>query len=160
MATIKFKWNPECLIPETIDIDLPIGKEGKVETVTFYELSKRKCDLFIQDCGNPDIKIYVETTDLDDTGKTVKKRLPFTEAAKQPSELINKWLAECTHNKYTAGDFTKLEDVISPILYGRLTEMLFGINHFDEIAATGGNYLMLPMVFTVNQEVVEAVTTN
>ena len=129
-----YKWNPECLVPETATVDL--GKDldpgGPFE---FRELPRTDLLSFIDHCVNN--KFTNEAGD----------RLPFLEIYKKQEAMINDYLSRSTGKK---GDpnfrpvkfFETLE--VPPRVYGDFLELLYQINHLEEILGTGGNLLMLP----------------
>ena len=148
---VKFSWDTSALVREVVTLNI----EG--DDITFTEFSKSNCDKFLAECV--ETKVTEEIPDPDNEGKTLFKRRPVSEVTKQQTTLINKWLAVASGKD--AKFFAKLEDTISSWAYGHLVEMLFSINHVNDILAIGGNYLLLPTALEVaRQEGPAEATTN
>jgi hypothetical protein len=147
----KFSWDASALVREIVTISI----EG--EELIFTEFSKSNCDRFLSECV--ETKVTEEVPDPDNAGKTLFKRRPVSEVTKQQSALVNKWLAVASGKDIKF--FTRLEETISSWAYGHLVEMLFSINHVNDILAIGGNYLLLPTALEVaRQEGLAEATTN
>ena len=136
----KFKWNPECLVPDEIEVDL--GAADPKSPFTMRELSRTDLLSFVGEC--------IDKKFIKEDGE----RAPFIEVAKEQEEVINRYLALSTSygeasNKRKPEFFAKLD--IPTSAYGDLIEAFFDINHLDEILATGGNWLMLPTVREVQK---------
>jgi hypothetical protein len=137
----QFKWNPECLVPSSIDIDFGPADPGG--PFILRELSRTDLLTFINEC--------IEKKFIKEDGE----REAFGVVVKEQEEVINKYFALATSygdekNKRTPEFFATLE--IPTMAYGDLIEAFFNVNHLDEILATGGNWLMLPTVREIQKQ--------
>ena len=132
--SLKFSWDAEVLLPESVEIELA----GK--TVKFTEFSKGTFDKFLVDLL--ETKVTEDQPDPENEGKTIPIFKAIPEIIKQQTGLINKWLAKSSGESEEF--FKTVEDSLTPWAYGHLVDMLFKINHVDEIAGVRGNYLRLP----------------
>lgn len=144
----RFKWNPECLVPDFLEIDL--GKADPGAPFTLRELSRTDLLGFIEEC--------IDKKFIDEDGN----REVFSKVAKEQEEVLNRYLSKATSyglkdNNRTPEFFAKLD--IPTSAYGDIIEVFFDINHLDEILATGGNWLMLPTVRELQKQS-EAETTS
>jgi len=140
-AEKKFKWNPDCLVPDSIEI--PLGAADPKGPFTMRELSRTDLLKFVGEC--------IDKKFIKEDGE----REPFVKVATEQEEVLNRYFAMSTSygdkdNKRTPEFFAKLD--IPTSAYGDLIEAFFDINHLDEILATGGNWLMLPTVREVQKQ--------
>lgn len=139
----KFKWAPECIVPDSLEIDL--GQADPNGAFILRELSRTDLLAFVGECI--DKKFVNEDGD----------RQPFLEVAAEQSEVIDKYLSKSTSysgedsKNYRSPEFFKTLDIPTRV-YGDLIEAMFEVNHLDEILATGGNWLMLPTVREVQKQ--------
>jgi hypothetical protein len=157
-STKTFRWGPEAMQPETIEVPYPNGA-----TITHKELSRKKLFLFIDDINKTDLKPTYEkrmielvnpennVAQVDDAGevikveRTVRVEPVVTKVAEEKVKLICKWLAETAQGDFKPKYFEDMDELTGRT-FGNLIEMLFELNHVDEILSTSGNLLMLPLI--------------
>lgn len=143
MSDKKFVWDESVLIPEQVTIPFPVeivdGVVTKKEEVIHYELPRTELVAFIAEGIDQN---FIETTDVD--GEKVEKRKPFGTIEAQQRAVIFKYLAKSTRGVKDAKFYEKLEIGVRGM--DALVEMLYSLNHIEEVIGTGGNWLMLPTV--------------
>lgn len=152
-AEKKFKWNPECLQRDTFEVDLGAA-DPKGTVFTMYEMSRTPLLNFVEECI--DKKFINEEGD----------RLPFTQVASEQAEVLHKYFSESTKTPglVQKGDYDSKKDTnfrspeffkeldIPTRAFGDLIEGWFGVQHLEEILATGGNWLMFPTVREIQRQ--------
>lgn len=148
MAKTAFQWDASALLPDYAEVpDL----YGKNEVLILTEFPRTVLNDFIEECLNKDLSMTEEIevpseVDGEPPVKTaVKKQMPFVEVAKQQAEGIFKYLSLATGNKQDA-EYFRAAPMTSNGL-GKLVELLYDLNHLDDILAARGNYLLLPSIY-------------
>ena len=148
MAKKAFEWDASALLPDYAEVpDL----HGADEIITLSEFSRTTLNEFIEDCLNRDLSVEEEIeipSDIEGeepTRRKIKKSLPFVEVAKQQSEGVFKYLSLATGGKQNE-DYFRSAPLTSNGL-GKLVELLYDLNHLDDILAARGNYLLLPSIY-------------
>lgn len=150
MSDTQFQWDAEALLPETITVPFKRrNEEGTIisEDVTFTEMPRQKLIEFITEAIDHEFLTEVEV-EKDGKKTTELKRTPFKEVADRQACLLFKYLAECSGK--SVDYFRKLN--ITGRGMGMLVELLYKVNHIEEVASTGGNWLLLPQVREVLSE--------
>lgn len=139
----EFKWDPKALEPNQHTITLG-GEE-----ITLYEFPKKEFLQFVADLNETP-----EFTDVATDDGVERTKRPFKEIAADQEKLICKYLSIATRSAKKPKFFEELD--LTASAFGVLTELLMDLNSFDEIVATGGNWLLLPLAKRVKQAEVEA----
>lgn len=143
-----FTWDESALIPDTLEATLPTGSkdgEASTERVTLRELPRRHLIAFVSEAMD---NRFVHDVEREVDGKLVKvtERLPFTEVSDTQSKVICKYLSLATDGAKKPEFFAKVLDNLTGKAIGALIDAFIKMNRLEEIAATGGNWLLLPQV--------------
>lgn len=141
-----FRFDAKAFLRDSATIELPLDPNDptKVEKITFRELSKTDFEKFVQDVFQINI---VENPDADEDHR---KRKDFEKLAEEVSGPLKKWLAKSSGKDEAF--FDTFEENFSMRAFGLLLQVLYEVNHVEEVLATGGNLALLPTV----QKIMEA----
>lgn len=162
----KFTWDEGVLSPDTVVVpflrpaDEP-GGEPIPENVTFYEFSRTDLIEYLE--SSKKLKIYKElketeeVEDEDNPGKMVERpkreRLSLGKIGEEHAAFMFKWLEKLCRGSHKADWFANLN--LTASMLGKLAEMMYNINHIEEVVAASGNWLMLPTVQKMLAEIEE-----
>jgi hypothetical protein len=135
----NFKYDIKAFSRESMQIQLPTDKEDQFISLTFLEFTKTNLELFVSEVL--DINQFVNPEAAEDD----RKRKTFGELAKEVSGPLCKWLGVATGKD--AKFFEKLQSELSTQAFGKFLEIVYEINHIEEIMLTRGNVTVLPTVW-------------
>jgi hypothetical protein len=149
MANKKFVWDDSALEPEVITVNFPVGvgKDGgkQTEEVKFIELPRKVLIEFISEAIDKDLITRTKGAD----GEEKIERRPLKDVATEQEKILFKYLAKGTwdgsQREVKKPEFFEKLD-LSANGMANLIEMFLALNHIEEIAATGGNWFLLPQV--------------
>lgn len=141
----KFQWDDSVLTPDSITVNFSkLTTKDEDAAVEFYELPRQTLVEFVAE--SLEKKIYETGEDgkltKDDEGKEIKRS--FKQVELEHSKFLFKYLSKSTRGKRPEKFFESLE-LTATMLTG-LVDMLLKLNHIEEVLATSGNWLMLPMM--------------
>jgi hypothetical protein len=137
MASKAFEWDDSALIPESVEVTIPLA-EGKKKKITFYELPRIELVNFIREGVEAKFIKEPETEDEKPTS------LGFAVIEELQLKLMCKYLSKLCREVETPEFFLGL--AWHPKMINAFAHLLVTINRIEEIIATGGNWLMLPTV--------------
>jgi hypothetical protein len=120
----NFKYDIKAFSRESMQIQLPTDKEDQFISLTFLEFTKTNLELFVSEVL--DINQFVNPEAAEDDRK-------------------RKWLGVATGKD--AKFFEKLQSELSTQAFGKFLEIVYEINHIEEIMLTRGNVTVLPTVW-------------
>lgn len=136
----SFRFDAKAFLRDSAVIELPIdpNDESKVEKITFRELSKTDFESFVQDV------FQINVVENPDAEEDKRKRKDFEKLAEEVSGPLKKWLAKSSGKDEAF--FDEFEKNFSMRAFGILLQVLYEVNHVEEVLATGGNLALLPTV--------------
>lgn len=135
----NFKWDDSALDRDSVTITL------NEKQVTFTELSRKDTLAFIKDSSaikmrQPSVKDGAPV--LDEEGKQVEELLPLEDRYVAHQDMIFDTLAKMSGGAMKAKEFDALNMGLAGLT--QFVDMIYQINHVDEILQTQGNLLLLP----------------
>ncbi len=142
MSNPNFKYTVDAFFRDTIAVELPSDPkdlQSEKQTVTFTEFNKTN----FQTCVKEFFSLAV-VKNPQETDPAKRERYDFETMNKMVYDAAPKWLALASgkDEKY----FTDLLEEMSETGTAKLIAILPEVNHVEEIMATQGNLLMLPMI--------------
>lgn len=136
----NFRFDAKAFLRDSATIELPIdpSDETKVEKITFRELSKTDFESFVQDV------FQINVVENPDDAEDKRKRKDFEKLAEEVSGPLKKWLSKSSGKDEEF--FDEFEKNFSMRAFGLLLQVLYEVNHVEEVLATGGNLALLPTV--------------
>ena len=143
MAEKTFKWDASVLTPSKQDIEI------NGETITLIEFPRTVTEQFIIESIEKKLSKEEKYKDDDGVEQTRNVRIPMKDVLSQQSELVNRYLSKATKGVKTPKFFETAEFTANA--YGHLVELLFELNHIEDILAVGGNWLVVPNIYAARE---------
>lgn len=148
MDNKTFNWSPDALLPETITMTWFIGTNDdgslKTEDVTHTELNRTDLLNFIKE-GMDTRLIVIKTVE----GVDIEESMPFSDQWHRQLGILYKFLAKTSSKDQKWFESRQLgAKGMTAVI-----QMMFQLNHIEEVIATGGNLFLLPSIKQITEAV-------